>query len=116
MSNYSHENDSMPHKKAGKNQTATSPNRHGCEMNDFKEHNYVKFNHYTWSKMQDKFVTFGPLVICFDCKKRPSFKQINKIRKMDETYGDLMRYNDGHYYEVSFNKHMTRVISKVKFY
>lgn len=107
--------EALPHKKAGKNQTATSPNKHGCEMNDYNEHNYVKFDAYTWSHMQDKFVSFGPIIICFDCKKNLPRKQYRKFRKTADSYGNLMRYNDGNYYEVTFNKSMTRVLTKSKF-
>lgn len=38
------ENESLPHKKSGKNQGKSSPNRHGCNKNDFNAHSYKQYN------------------------------------------------------------------------
>lgn len=34
------QSEALPYKKAGKSQTQSSPNKKGCEMNDFQEHDY----------------------------------------------------------------------------
>lgn len=102
------DNEALPHKKAGKNKMKSSPNKHGCPMNDFQPHNFANFEVFYFSQMEKKFIGGMNLPYCVDCGKRLR-KKLN-----DEPLAKIIRDKDSVFHFVEFNKQMTRIISSEK--
>lgn len=96
--------ESLPHVKAGKNQTATSPNRHGCPKNDYNEHDYIVVKYYAFKLNNplrkrlwmdtETLNNYSLRVLCIHCGK-PKKRAIT--RGMEPVSAVLSaRYEDEH--------------------
>ena len=106
------DNEALPHKKAGKNQMKSSPNKHGCEMNDYQPHQFAVFTAVHFFHMKKRFVEVSPIVRCVDCGKRAR----NNKPVFSEPIATVAYFGPSEgYWEVELNKQHTRLhrISKM---
>lgn len=110
MKNYT-EAEALPHKKPGKNQAKSSPNKHGCEKNDYQPHEFASFDSVFY--YQGEYRKGANLFYCIDCGKRAPR---NKKLKFSDPIATVAYFGRGQgYWEVEVNKRNThlRKVSKM---
>lgn len=113
MKNFIQAPEALPYKKQGKNKMQSSPNKHGCENNNYGPHNFAAFAFYFYVPSTKVYKKHNrDIVRCIDCWKSRSTRIRSKIA--EGTIANVCRFKDG-YWEIELNHDNTQVakISKM---